>query len=130
MSLAPKPGAVLFAKDVARLAQFYEALAGLARVSGDADHVVLEGEHHQLVVHGIPRRVAAQIEITTPPQLRDQATLKLCLPVPSIAAAREQAARLGGQVLPPRKAWEARGFRACDGHDPEGNVFQLREALG
>jgi hypothetical protein len=23
-----------------------------------------------------------------------------------------------------------RGFRACDGHDPEGNVIQLREIAG
>lgn len=26
------------------------------------------------------------------------------------------------------KEWEARGFRACDGRDPEGNVLQVREA--
>jgi hypothetical protein len=25
------------------------------------------------------------------------------------------------------KEFEARGFRACDGYDPEGNVVQLRE---
>jgi hypothetical protein len=27
----------------------------------------------------------------------------------------------------PRVWFEARGFRACDGHDPEGNVVQFRE---
>ena len=38
---------------------------------------------------------------------------------------------LGGEVWPVDREWEAasRGFRACDGRDPEGNVFQVRESL-
>jgi hypothetical protein len=31
------------------------------------------------------------------------------------------------QVHATEKEWSARGFRACDGYDPEGNVFQVRE---
>ena len=34
---------------------------------------------------------------------------------------------LGGAIKPPEAEWEARGFRAVDGHDPEGNVVQFRE---
>ena len=51
--------------------------------------------------------------------------------VPSIAEARVRAAGLGGEVWPVDREWEAtsRGFRACDGRDPEGNVFQVREPL-
>lgn len=52
---------------------------------------------------------------------------RLCLPVESIATARTTAARLGGTIRPAGSEWEARGFRACDGHDPEGNVLQVRE---
>ncbi len=44
-----------------------------------------------------------------------------------IEDARKQAAALGGQVGPKAREWQARGFRACDGFDPEGNVFQVRE---
>ena len=35
-------------------------------------------------------------------------------------------------ALPTTAEWQAseRGFRACDGHDPEGNVIQVREAGG
>jgi len=26
------------------------------------------------------------------------------------------------------REWELRGANVCDGHDPEGNIFQLRQA--
>ena len=68
------------------------------------------------------------MNLTQPPALREDSCIKLCLPVDSIAAARTQAAQLGGQIGPTAKEWEARGFRACDGYDPEGNVFQVRES--
>jgi predicted enzyme related to lactoylglutathione lyase len=127
MSSLPLPSAVVFAKDVARLAAFYEAVAGLVARERAADHVVLETPGFQLVVHGLPQRVAAAIEIGVPPRVRKDTPIKLALPVASIAAARREAAALGGRIAPPARAWEARGFRACDGHDPEGNVFQVRE---
>ena len=41
---------------------------------------------------------------------------------------QKAAERLGGRVKPVHDEWEARGFRACDGHDPEGNVIQVRES--
>jgi predicted enzyme related to lactoylglutathione lyase len=52
----------------------------------------------------------------------------LCLPVVSIAAARSLAVAHGGAIKSPQHEWEARGFRACDGYDPEGNVIQVRES--
>ena len=52
---------------------------------------------------------------------------KLVFPVKSIAAARDKALTVGGALDPKAKAFEARGFRACDACDPEGNVVQLRE---
>lgn len=128
MTPKPKPSCVVFAKDVAALAQFYRALADMVEIYADADHRVLDQDSFQLVVHGIPPQIAQRIQITQPPQRREDTPLKLCLPVARIDAARSQAARLGGQVDPPANEWAARGFRACDGMDPEGNVFQVREA--
>ena len=123
----PKPSAVVFAKDLARLADFYSQVIGMAEVHRDQDHVVLDDAQFQLVVHGVPHDIAARIRITEPAQVRDNAAIKLCLAVQSIEQARQAAASLGGKVGPKRQEWEARGFRACDGHDPEGNVFQVRE---
>ncbi|WP_326535888.1 VOC family protein [Pseudorhodoferax sp.] len=130
MNTRPKPSCVVFAKDVAALAHFYREVVDMAVVHADADHTVLDQEGFQLVVHGIPPAIAAQIEITRPPYVREDTPIKLCLPVARIADARSKAAQLGGQVQPPSAEWQARGFRACDGHDPEGNVFQVRESLG
>ncbi len=128
MSTRPKPSAVVFAKSVARLAAFYMNVADMVELEGDKDHVVLEAEGFQLVIHGIPKAVAGAIDITSPPRVREDTPIKLCLPVADIAVARAKAAELGGKIGPKAKEWEARGFRACDGYDPEGNVFQVRES--
>lgn len=129
MSISFKPGAVVFAKDVQRMARFYERVLSLAVVHADADHVVLESALQQIVIHSIPKRIAAGIHITIPPERREDTALKLFFAVDNIDAVRASAAALGGQVDPPARAWEARGFRAVDGHDPEGNVLQFRELV-
>ena len=124
-----KSGAVLFAKDLPRLAAFYQALLPASVVHADADVVVLDGPALHLVLHAIPKRIAKTIVIADPPERREGVPVKLIFAVASIDEARRKAAPLGGVVDPPKKAWEARGFRACDGHDPEGNVIQFREAV-
>ena len=130
MSALPKPGAVIFAKNVAELAAFYEAVFSLSRKHSEPEKVVLESTAIMLVIHGIPDEIAANIVITQPPQLRANTALKLFLPVTSFAAARAVAAAAGGAVKDEAYAWSAANFRACDGYDPEGNVFQVRELLG
>lgn len=127
MSDPPKPGAVLFAKDVERVARFYERLAALTVQHRERDLIVLESPSFQLVIHGIPSKIATSIVIGDPPTPRVDLPVKLILPVASLVAAREAAASLGGGLHSDRKAFEARGFRACDGFDPEGNVVQFRE---
>ncbi|MBV7542543.1 hypothetical protein KW835_15700 [Acidovorax sp. sic0104] len=129
MSTMPQSGAVIFAKDIRRLADFYEQLCGLAEVHAEGDHIVLESGAVQIVVHAIPPRISKAITITQPPAVREQVPIKLFFAVSDLAIARLRAAELGGHVAPAAKEWEARGFRACDGHDPEGNVIQLRQRL-
>lgn len=124
-----KPGAVLFAKDLPRVARFYETLLSMAVVLTQQDLIVLESDAFQLVIHPIPEAVARAITITSPPHRRTDVPTKLVFPVSSIARARLEAPALGGAVDASDKEWQARNFRACDGHDPEGNVLQLREVL-
>jgi predicted enzyme related to lactoylglutathione lyase len=128
MSL-PKPGAVLFAKDVAGLAAFYEQVVGLICTHEDASVRVLESELQQLVIHRIPAAIAGIIRITVPPQLREDTAVKLVFAVDSLERARAAAAACGGALQPPERSFEVHGFRACDGYDPEGNVLQFRAAL-
>ncbi|MEP6591577.1 MAG: VOC family protein [Gemmatimonadota bacterium] len=117
----------MFVKDVQRLARFYKEVIEMAEVHGDKDHVVLDAGGFQLVLHGIPTTIAAALTITDPPLVRADMPIKICLPVESIARARARAAELGGNVGPQGTEWQARGCTACDGFDPEGNVFQVRE---
>jgi predicted enzyme related to lactoylglutathione lyase len=127
MPAFPKSGAVLFGKELPRLAKFYEAVVGFSVVHSEAGIIVLESGQQQLVLHGVPLRVAKSIEITSPPKLRTDTAVKLVFVVDSIADARSSAGAFGGALSPKEKEFEVRGSTACDGYDPEGNVIQFRE---
>jgi predicted enzyme related to lactoylglutathione lyase len=127
MSHAAQAGAVIFAKDLQRVATFYEKLLGLPVAHSESDHIVLASAPFELVIHAIPKVIADTFTIAVPPERRTETPIKLYFLVASIAEARVTAAALGGALNAPEGEWAARGFRACDGHDPEGNVLQLRE---
>ena len=115
---------VIFVADVKRVARFYRELMNMTVATEDARHAALTLPGFELVIHGMhgePEPVAEG-----GPSVREDAYLKVCLPVASIAVAREQAPTLGGFIKPPECEWEYGGIRACDGNDPEGNVIQVR----
>ena len=120
-----RAGLFVYAKDAERVASFYEAVAGMSRLQTPGDLIVLESADIQLLVHAIPEPIARDIEITSPPQRREDTALKFFLSVPSLDAARVAAARLGGEVF--EENWRGPGFVVCNAMDPEGNIFQLRE---
>jgi predicted enzyme related to lactoylglutathione lyase len=116
-------GAVVFCRDHRSLATFYSELTGLRSQGGDERHTVLASEDFELVLHALRGEPGP----TTTPTTREDSYIKLFFPVASLADARARCATLGGRLRPTNEEWQARGFRACDGVDPEGNVFQLRE---
>ena len=71
--------------------------------------------------------IAARIELSSPPVVREDTPQKFSFLVASLAEAAQTAAAVGGSFPPPDAAWSWRGMRHLDGHDPEGNVVQLRE---
>lgn len=119
-------GAVLYAKDLPRLVEFYAAVADLPVRTLDADHAVLGSASQQLAMAKIPEHIAGSVIIATPPARREGTPIKLVFSVANIAAARRIAAERGGLVNPAEREWDFEGATVCDGHDPEGNVFQLR----
>jgi len=121
-------GATVYAKDLDRVSRFYQEVCELQLAESGDDFVALERGPIQLVVVRIPEKFAQTIEIALPPQRREDTALKLMFVVRSIADARHAAVRLGGVIDGAGKEWEFRGMRVCDGHDPEGNVLQLRES--
>jgi predicted enzyme related to lactoylglutathione lyase len=124
----PPAAAVIFVDDVKKMTHFYQALGDMQLIQDEPTYAVLETAGLQITIH--PLR-GSKIRKGEPYPTREDTWIKLCFPIVSIAAARSTAAALGGEVWPPNKEWEAkdRGFRACDGRDPEGNVFQVREVL-
>jgi len=128
MSYAARTGAVLFARDLDRVAKFYSAVLGLDESSRNADHILLESPGFQLVVHRVVSGVSGDGGET--PIRRATAAFKPVFFVPSITRLRSVAEALGGVMEPADKEWSFNGATVCDGLDPEGNVVQFREQSG
>ena len=122
-----KSGAVIFAKDVGAMARFYESVVAMRVLAEEEGAVRLENDSIQLVIHALPKGIAKQIEISVPPKVREQAAVKPVFAVDSLDRVRSVASSLGGGMNPASSAFVWAGFRACDGHDPEGNQVQFRE---
>jgi predicted enzyme related to lactoylglutathione lyase len=120
-----KPGAVIFTGDHKRLAKFYEAVTGLTPSYTDEQITVLRSESFELVIHSLP----GEVSVNEPPRVREDSYIKPFFPVTSLAETRKRAAALGGVLRPENKEWEARGFRACEAIDPDGNVIQFRQVV-
>lgn len=129
MTRSRNAGAVVYAKDIHRLGAFYGQVAGLTITHAEDDHLVLASDAIQLVLVAVPAWLAASIEVTVPPRVREGTAIKLVFPVSDLAAARMTAQALGGQLQPAEREWVFQGLRVCDGHDPEGNVVQFRQCL-
>ncbi len=120
-----RAGAFIYAKDLQRVSLFYQQLLSMTPLYADAEHHVLESPDIQLLVHAIPPHIASTVEIAAPPDRREQTAIKLFFTVASLVTAVSAAQSLGGDLFEPE--WHGPGFRARNGCDPEGNIFQLRE---
>ncbi len=126
MSGPARAGLSIYVKDKKRLSSFYEMIFGMSRLHDSDDVTVLQSPDIQFVIHRIPENRSLNITIDTPPKTRDSA-LKFFFTVSSIAVARSVAQELGGGI--DFEQWQGPGFIVCNGHDPEGNVFHVRESL-
>jgi predicted enzyme related to lactoylglutathione lyase len=122
-----KMAVVIYAVDLPRVSDFYAAVLHAETIHREAGHVILETPECHLVVLAVPASIAQDIVITSPPGRRSETPMKVAFPVDSIAASRAVAGQLGGQIDSPEHEWRFQGNTVCDGHDPEGNVLQLRE---
>lgn len=119
--------AVLFVKDLERVAAFYVGALALTRLSGDKDNAVLACDGFELVVHQIPNQIADTIVIAQPPIRRVWGAIRLDFPVASIADSRKLARSLGGEIDDAPPPWADRHANLFFGHDPEGNQFGVSQ---
>ena len=78
------------------------------------------------MIHAIPDRISAGIEISEPPAVREAAVFKPAFVVADLEAVRQVAEQTGGGLKPSEAAWSTRGATVLDGWDPEGNVVQFK----
>jgi predicted enzyme related to lactoylglutathione lyase len=124
---SPNVTAVLLAKDLTRVAEFYTRALGMRSIVQDEQHSQLLCHGFELVVHQIPEAMADEITIEQPPQRRIGTAIRLNIPVASIAASRATARSLGGGIDDAPPAWAERNANFFLGYDPEGNVFGVRQ---
>jgi predicted enzyme related to lactoylglutathione lyase len=125
--LSSQQGLVVFAKNKKRVSAFYQATLGLLPEESAPSHDLLRGRGYEVVVHAIPRRIAAGIVIARPPVPREDTPYKPTFLVPDLEAVRVAAARTGGSLKAAEQAWHFRGCTVLDGCDPEGNVLQFKQ---
>lgn len=118
---------VIFAKNKKRMSAFYRQTLGLTATEEQASHDLLQEPGIELVIHAIPRKYAADITITRPPQVREDTPFKPAFIVPDLDAVRAAAKATGGFLKPAEAAWQIRGATVLDGWDPEGNVVQFKQ---
>jgi predicted enzyme related to lactoylglutathione lyase len=122
-----RTGVLIYAKDLAPLSAFYEAVLGARVVHADEDHRVLMSPDAQLIMQSIPAHIASEIVIAAPPAPREEQAIKPFFTVNDLAAAEHTAEAHGGHILGP--IWPGPGFRSRNVCDPEGNIIHLRERL-
>lgn len=125
MSGPARFGALIYAKDLLLLSDFYRQLLDMRLVKGNEEMHVLASADAQLLIHAIPEHIASTFTISSPPVPREDAALKLFFSVPSMREAIATISRLGGSVWP--EEWRGPGFNVRNAIDPEGNIFQIRE---
>lgn len=119
--------AVLFVKDLDRVAAFYSVGLEMNRVTGDPDHSVLECRGFRLMVHQIPKHIADRIRIESPPHRRVEGAIRLNFPIQSIHDTRRAARSMGGDFDDAPPPWATPDSNVFLGHDPEGNVFAVSQ---
>ena len=119
-------GLVIYAKAYKKLADFYSAMLPLNVVEQDDEFVLMASDSVELVILQAPTSITKTITMSNPPAPRENVAIKPVFFIDSIQAAREFVHDYGGFVNHPNKEWMFRGYRVCDGYDPEGNIFQLR----
>jgi predicted enzyme related to lactoylglutathione lyase len=113
--------AIIFVKDMNRMAAFYGGTLGLTQLrdrSTDGWAEFAAGAT-TLALHAIPAELAGTIAIAEPPRRREDTPIKLVFLVTDVTAERGRLVERGVVML------ELLPWGACDGIDPEGNVFQI-----
>ncbi|WP_369935417.1 VOC family protein [Xanthomonas tesorieronis] len=116
---------VVYARNIERVAEFYRKTLSLELVEQDDAFVVVGSPHYQIAVVRIAAD-RAPAPVPGPLHLRTATPIKGSFLVENLEHARSAAESCGGGFKPLASAWRWRDQLHLDGHDPEGNVVQVR----
>lgn len=116
---------VVYAKDIRRVATFYERTLDIGLVEETEAFVIVGNAAFEIAVVRIAG-AGAQGSGPEPVRVREETPVKGSFLVQSLEQARVGAEASGGSLKPLSAAWQWRGQLHLDGHDPEGNVVQVR----
>ncbi|MEC8080978.1 MAG: hypothetical protein VX148_05795 [Pseudomonadota bacterium] len=117
-----KTGLVIYAASVHHLAGFYAHVLELEVKEMETDYALLADDDFELVL--LATEVSRSIAKTY--VAREATPIKPVFFVgASLEVLKDRVAAKGG-ALYQTKVWEFGGRQVCDGHDCEGNIFQLR----
>ena len=114
---------VLWADKFDETAEFYRLLLNAEFKHASDGFVSIVGERNEVLLHAVPPQWASDISV--PPALREESTLKPCFEVESIARARDAVSGTNGLIQSADREQTHGNMTYCDGNDPEGNVIQV-----
>ncbi len=117
--------ATIYAKNLSAMVDFYQALLWLHPLDQGETFCTLVNETVTLTVAKIPDEIASTFEISSPPEAREHAAIKLSFTVASLDKSLAIVALHGGVGNDAKTAWEHNGWLHLNVVDLEGNVLQL-----
>jgi len=110
---------MLYVKDLPRMVEFYSGTLGLKPIEETRmdTWVEFEAGESRFSLHAIPAHIAAGIEITSPPKVREKNPLTLIFEVEDAASECDRLESQGVTII--RRPW------AFELVDPEGNLCRL-----
>jgi catechol 2,3-dioxygenase-like lactoylglutathione lyase family enzyme len=112
--------AMIYVRDLDRMAAFYENILGLKPVEETRmeSWVEFESGSVRFSLHAVPSDTAREIRISSPPEARENNPVKLSFEVDDVGSECLRLKSLGVTIV-------QRPWGACDGIDPEGNIFGI-----
>ncbi len=116
--------AMLYVKDFLHMKEFYEQMLGTPPVNTESTDTwaLFDVGGARFALHAIPPEYARTIQISSPPKARETDPVKLIFAVDDVLAERNRLEAMGIPVL--QRPWQEPN-QACEGVDPEGNIFQI-----
>jgi catechol 2,3-dioxygenase-like lactoylglutathione lyase family enzyme len=116
-------GAMIFVKDINRMAAFYRDVLGLTPIGETRTEswVEFDSGTSKFALHAIPSEIAQRVEISSPPEPREESPVKLSFEVEDVPSELRRLETLGVSIV--QRPWGAH-----DGIDPEGNIFAIHSA--